>query len=463
MNLQFAVNSYESRVPDASAQRLVNFFAEALPPDAKSPVILLNSPGISPFATGFSGAVRGMEAMDGVLYAVAGSAFYSVTSAGVVTLIGSINTALGYVSMASNRASPRQLCFVDGTDGWIYDTTNGLQEITDGDFKPAATVTFIDGYFVFDEADSSRFFVSNLDDGLSYTATDFANAEGNPDNVVAVRESHRELWVFGDESTEVFVNTGNADFPFERIQGAYLERGCGAAFSVAGDDNTLFWLGNDGVVYRATGYTPTRISTHAIEEKIRGFSSFSDAYGFFATISGHKFYHLVFPTGKAAFVYDAATGLWHERESFGQNYWRAGAYARAFGKDIVGDAFQGRIGVLDLDVFTEFGGVMQSSATSPVIHDSRMRVFHSLFELDMETGVGAATDPEIWLDWSNDGGRTWSARKPARSMGKVGEYGRRIRWTRLGSSRSRVYRVTTAADVKRSITAARLEAATGMA
>lgn len=463
MNLQFAVNSYESRVPDASAQRLVNYFAEALPPDAKSPVLLLNSPGISSFATGFSGAVRGMLSMDGVLYVVAGSALYSVTAAGAAVVLGSINTTLGYVSMASNRASPRQLCFVDGSDGWIYDTTGGLQQIVDGDFAAADTVTFIDGYFVFNETATSRFFVSNIDNGLAYTATDFADAEGHPDNAVAVRESHRELWVFGDESIEVYTNTGNADFPFERIQGAYLERGCGAPFSIAGDDNTLFWVGNDGVVYRAAGYTPTRISTHAIEEQIRKFSSFEDAYGFFATISGHKLYHLVFPTGQAAFVYDAATGLWHERESFGQKHWRAGAYVRAFNKDIVGDAFQGRLGVMDMDVFTEFGAVMQSSATSPVIDENRQRVFHFVFELDMETGVGGSADPEIWLDWSDNGGRTWSARKPARSMGKIGEYGKRIKWNRLGSSRSRVYRVTTAADVKRSIIAARLESAVGMA
>lgn len=462
MNVQFAIQSYRARALPLSAQRLVNYFAEASPKDAKSPVVVYNAPGLASFATGFPGALRGGAVMNNILYVVAGNKFGSVSSAGTVTIIGTVNTAVGRVSMAVNRASTQQLCFVDGTDGWIYDTSGGLQQIVDADFNAADTVAFQDGYFVFNESGTSRFFISNLDAGLSYTATDFAEAEGDPDAVLAVFSNHRELWVFGEKTIEVYYNSGNADFPFERIAGAYLERGCAAAFSIASDDNTLFWLGDDKVVYRAAGYSPQRVSTHAIEEAIRKMSDVSDAYGFFCTIAGHKFYHLVFPTGGAAFVLDISTGLWHERESFGQAYWRAGFYVRAFGKDLIGDAFQGRVGELDIDTYQEFGGIMQGIATGQVVHMDRKRVFHHRFELDMETGVGSSTDPEAWLDWSDDGGRTFSARKPARSMGKVGEYAERLRWNRLGSARQRIYRFTTAANVKRSILAAHLDAEAGM-
>jgi hypothetical protein len=463
--VQFAIQSYKSRALPFSAQRCVNYFAEAAPKDTKSPVVLYNTPGTKAFASGLNGAVRGSKVMGGVLYIVAGNTVYSVNSAGTATSLGTIDSTAGNVGMAVNRASPQELAIVDGTSGWTYDTSAGLVKITDGDFLAADTVTFQDGYFIFNEANTSRFFISNLDDGTAYTATDFAEAEGSPDEVVAVFSNHRELWVFGEETTEIYFNSGASDFPFERINGAYLERGCAAAFSIAADDNTLFWLGDDGVVYRADGYTPKRISTHAMEEEIRKFSTWSDAVAHFHTMSGHKFFTLTFPTGQATFVYDVSTGLWHERESFEKRYWRATTYAWVYGKHIVGDAFQGRLGELDMDTFTDYSGTMQGILQGPPVAGDRKRIFHRVFEVDIESGVGATSgdnsDPQMWLDWSNDGGRTYTVRKPRQSMGKTGAYGQRLRWKQLGQARQRIYRLTVADGVKRSIVAAHLEAAAG--
>ncbi len=464
--VQFAVHAYASRSLPLSAQRVVNYYAEKAPKDAKSQVVVFNAPGTKTFGSGgLAGALRGVLAMGGVLYVVAGDVVYSVDSSGTATSLGTINTTDGQVGMAANRASPQELCIVDGTDGWIYDTSNGLVQITDVDFSAADTVTFIDGYFVFNKAATSVFFISNLNAGQAYTSTDFANAEGNPDEVVAVFVNHRELWVFGEETTEIYFNSGNADFPFERINGAYLERGCAAAFSIAEDDNTLFWLGDDGIVYKAAGYTPQRISTHAIEEAIRAFTDWSDAFAFFVTIEGHKFYHLTFPTGRKTFVYDAATGLWHERESFGARYFRASGYAFLYDKHIVGDAFQGRLGELDLDTFAEYGSTMQGILTGPPVYDDGQRIFHRRFEVEVESGVGLTSgqgsDPQMWMDYSSDGGRTWSARKPFRSMGKIGVYRQRLRWLRLGAARDRVYRLTVADPVKRTVIAAHLDLESG--
>ena len=248
-------------------------------------------------------------------------------------------------------------------------------------------------------------------------------------------------------------------------RGAFLERGCAAAFSIADDDNTLFWLGDDLIIYRAAGYTPQRISTHAIEEEIRKFSSVSDATAFIVTISGHKFYIISFPTGQKTFAFDVATGLWHERESLGARYWRGTSYAYAYNKHIVGDAFQGRLGELDMDTFAEYGETMQGILTGPYVHSDRKRVRHHRFEVEIEAGVGdttgTASDPKIWMDYSDDGGRSFSMRKPTRAMGKRGEYGQRLRWNRLGRSRSRIYRLTVADAVKRSIVSASLDVSVG--
>lgn len=371
----------------------------------------------------------------------------------------------GCVSMSHNQASPSQLAIVDGTNGWIYDTTNGLRQITDEDFFSADVVDFQDQYFIFNRAGTGQFFLSNLNDGTAYLATDIAIAEGDPDNLVALISNRRELWLFGAETIEVWYNSGDVDFPFNRFEGGTIERGLAAAFSIAEDDNSLFWLGEDRIFYRADGYLPQRISQHGIEEALRKYKIVSDACAFIYTMGGHKFYVCTFPAEDATWVYDITTSLWHERQSVGMGRWRVNAYANAYGKHLVGDFEQGRIGELDLDTFEEWGEVMQGQATGPSVYADRQRTFHRRFELDIDAGhgltSGQGSDPQVWLDYSDDGGHTWSARKPFFSIGKIGAYLQRLRWLRLGQARQRIYRLTVSAPVKRSIVAAHLDAAAG--
>lgn len=464
--VQFAIQAYKARSAPLAAQQVINLYAESAPRDAKSDVVLYNTPGLKSFATAGSGPIRGAHVMAGVLYVVSGGSLYSISSAAAATSLGSIS-GVGRVSMADNSIdnTGNQLCVVNGAQGYIYTVAGGLVQITDPDFLPADTVTFQDGYFVFNRAGTAQFFISNLRDGLLYTATDFATAEGATDNLVAVVSNHRELWLFGERTIEVWFNSGDLDFPFDRISGSFIERGCAAAFSPARIDNTLIWLGEDRIVYRATGYVPTRISQHAIENAIEGYATVSDAYGFVHTMSGHKFYALMFPTEGVTWVFDAATKLWHQRQSFGLGRWRVNAYARVYGKHLVGDSVNGTIGELDPDTYTEYGATLQGIATGPPAHHDRRRVFHHRFELDVESGVGLTTgqgsDPLIQLDWSDDGGRTFSSRKPARSIGKKGAYDHRLRWNRMGQARNRIYRILISDPVKRTIVAAHLEATPG--
>lgn len=464
--IQWAINSYQSRALPLSAQQLVNFYAEAAPKDAKSPVVLYGTPGIKDFATSVgNGPIRGAHNFDGTLFTVSRNALYEVDSAGSETSRGTINTTSGPVSMSHNQATMAQLCIVDGVDGWIYTTSGGLVQITDGDFFASPVVDFQDQYFAFIRANTGQWFLSNLNDGTAYTATDIATAEGDPDKLVSLISNRRELWLYGAETIEIWYNSGNADFPFSRYEGGFIERGCAAAFSIAEDDNSILWLGEDRIFYRADGYTPQRISQHGIEEALRKYVIVSDACAFIYTMGGHKFYVCTFPAEDATWVYDITTGLWHERQSFGMGRWRVSAYANVYGKHLVGDFEQGRIGELDLDTYQEYGVTMQGQATGPAVYADRKLIFHRRFELDIEAGVGLTSgqgsDPQVWLDWSDDGGRTWSARKPFRSMGKIGAYMQRLRWLSLGSARQRIYRITVSDPVKRSIVAAHLDAEVG--
>ena len=175
-----------------------------------------------------------------------------------------------------------QLFIAANPQGYIYNAnTDVFQQITDPDFPGAATVGYIDGYFVFNEPNSQKIWVTQLLDGTSVDPLDFASAEGNPDNVVAIFVDHREVWVYGTNSTEVWYNAGLLDFPLARIQGAFNELGCAAPYSIAKMDNQIYWLGKDargqGMVYRAAGYIGQRISTHAIEWQLQEYADLSDA------------------------------------------------------------------------------------------------------------------------------------------------------------------------------------------
>ena len=210
MRLPFAVQSYTHRSLPVSAQRLINLFPERQPETAKAPMILLPTPGLREFATLGADPVRGMHVMGGALYVVAGAAIYLVPSAGAPQLIGTIDLG-GPVSLDSDG---ERLCIVvpETQAGWVVDRSAGtLTRITDADFAGASSVTVLDGYFIFSKPNSGEFFWSAINNPLSFNALDFATAEGAPDNLVAVQRVGRDLWLFGEQSTEIWGSVGAAD------------------------------------------------------------------------------------------------------------------------------------------------------------------------------------------------------------------------------------------------------------
>jgi hypothetical protein len=356
---------------------------------------------------------------------------------------------------------------------FIYNSqTNVFAQITDGDFPGAVTVSYLDGYFVFNEPDSQKIWVTALLDGTSVDPLDFASAEGSPDGVVGIIADHREIWVFGTNSVEVWYNSGNADFPLSRIQGAFNELGCAAPYSIAKMDNGLFWLGKDargqGIVYRANGYTGQRISTHAVEWQIQQYANMSDAIGYTYQQDGHSFYVLIFPQANRTWVYDVATQAWHERAGFASgDFTRHRSNCQAFfqGDVLVGDYENANVYSFDLDDFSDNGGIqkwLRSWRALPTGQNNLKRTAQHSLQLDLETGVGLnlgqGSDPQVMLRWSDDGGHTWSNEHWV-SIGKIGEFYRRAIWRRLGMTmkiRDRVYEISGTDPVKIAIVGAEL-------
>jgi hypothetical protein len=366
-----------------------------------------------------------------------------------------------------------QIFIAAGVNAYVYtESTNTFAKVTDPDFAGATTVCYIDGYFAFNQPDSQIIWVTDILDGNVINPLAFAAAESSPDEVVAVVSNNREVWVFGQGTTEVWYDAATTPFPLAPIQGAYNEIGCVAPFSIAKLDNSLFWLGADprgfGIVYRNQGYTGKRISTHAVEYAIQSYGDITDAVAYTYQQEGHAFYVLNFPTANKTWVYDVATGAWHERAS-----WLNGSFIRHRGQcqmnfnseTIVGDYENGNLYALDLDVYADNGAIqkwLRSWRPIPANQNNLKRTAQHTLQLTCESGVGInlgqGSDPQVMLRWSDDGGHTWSNEHWI-SMGKIGEYGYRAIWRRLGMTtklRDRIYEVSGTDPTKTVIVGAEL-------
>jgi hypothetical protein len=392
--------TYVARSVNAADSRMVNIFPEVIPEGGKEPGFLQRAPGLKLLTTfPGGGPVRGLYFFEGFGYAVAGETVYKIDTAWNFTVVGSVSGS-GPVSMADNGV---QLFIACNGPSFIYNRlTNAFGPINDIDFPGAVTVGYLDGYFVFNEPNSQRIWVTELLDGTSIDPLDFSSAEASPDRAVALLIDHKEAWIFGNNSIEVWYNSGAADYPLTPIQGAFNEVGCVAPYSVAKLDNGIFWLGADargqGIIYRANGYQAVRISTHAVEWHIQRYGNLSDALAYTYQQDGHAFYVLIFPEANATWVFDVATSLWHERAG-----WVNGAFTRhrsncqmSFNNEIVvGDFQNGNIYALDLDVFKDYDQPQRWLRTwraLPTGQNNLKRTAQHTLQLDAESGGVAPTE-----------------------------------------------------------------------
>ncbi len=403
--------AYVARSINAADNQLINMYPESTSDGGKTAAYFQRVPGIlSVFDLTGSGSIRGMWVVKDVLYVVVGTRFISLTGVGtssvVTTTISSSISGTGSVSMVDNGI---QIFIATNPEGYIYNIdTTVFAQIGDLDFPGAVTVGYINGYFVFNEPNSQRVWVTELFDGTSIEPLSFASAEASPDNVVSLIVDHKEIWIFGNNSTEVWYDAGQPDYPLAPIQGAFLETGCAAPYSVAKMDNSVFWLGTDargfGMVYRARGYQPQRISTHAIEYAIQTYSVISDAIAYTYQQDGHMFYVLTFPTANVTWVYDASTQMWHQRGyvsvTTGQLNRHTPTCMATLGTRVyVGHDTEAKIGAYDFAaVNNEFSAARRQTwlrswrALASGENTLKRTAQHSL-QLDCEAGTSTATVP----------------------------------------------------------------------
>lgn len=478
MLFNFVGPSYVYRTTNFDNQRAINLYPVLSETgSSKNKYILCPTPGRTVFSTIPVQSIRGEYSTSDRAFVVAYNTLYEILSDGSYTPRGTLNTFAGNVSMADNGI---QLIIVDGTatGGWIFDLTDGTYvQITDGDFEGGVTVCFIDGYFLLNVPNSGIYQWSALYDGTSWDGADTANAEGSPDNLVAVVTVHRQVFLIGGNTIEVIYNTGNSPDPFATIQGVFIEYGTDAPFSVQQTANTIFWLGRDksgaNIAWMAEGYSPKRISTTAIEYYLSKYDV-STATSYSYQEDGHYFVVWNIEGAPSSLCYDITAEQWHERAFWNTN---AGMYQRdranfhmyIFGKHLVSDYENGNIYEQSLLYNDDNGTLIKRSRTMPYFTDDLEYIYFSEFQIDMLTGVGLVTDandaninPVINLRWSDDGGHNWST-EIAAPIGATGEYNTRAIWRRLGRSRARIYECSIVANIPVYLIAAHLKASKGYA
>lgn len=461
IQLPIAEGFYVSQSQPLLDKRIVNMYPVIPQADAASPKALFQTPGIKQFAdVGVAGNSRGVLVFsDGTPYRVIGNTLWSFTSAGVETDRGTI-TGSSDVSMSSNGIN---IVIQDPNgDSYFFTPSTGVLQLNNNAiflaFGQAKTVTFKDGFYVYNTI--SIFFsgsAKTVNGGKTFRATDFLDAEISPDRLIKVHNNHNQLYVFGETTTEVFESFATSGFPFRRINGANMQKGCIAPNTVVDFDNGFLFMGGDvdekPAIWKGLGSSFVKISTSSIDQLIHSSTLAQQEGARMWVYAENGGYFAVLTIGSNTFVYDATTSKlagspqWHERQTGVGNgdtffSWRAIHGAKSFGKILVGDDRSGLVGELDDDTFTEYGNTIERIISTKPFIERGESIFSKEVSLFMQTGEGnaASPDPQIRIDYSDNGGRSYK-NEITRSMGKVGKYQITVRWSRLGRiPNSRIFR-----------------------
>jgi len=360
----------------------------------------------------------------------------------------------------------------------MYALNFTILPLSDGAFNGGDTLDIVDNYFVYNKPNSQQWAASNPLSPIT-NALSFSSKDGAPDNLVSLIVDHREVYLLGEASSEVWVDVGSFPFPFQRIPGTSTQTGIAAKFSVARLGNSFAYVSRNNrgqaEIVMMNGYIPTRISTHAVEQSLLG-GYVNDAIAWTYQQEGHECYVITFPTLDLTWVFDISTQMWHKWLSIDttNTYHRhRGNCSAVFqGLVYVGDYQNGIIYLLDPNNFTDNGQEIRRLRRAPHLVTDLQRQYLEEFQIQFQPGVGltgitqplnnevVGANPQAMLRWSNDGGSTWS-NEHWTSIGAVGLYKNRAIWRRLGWSRDRVFEVVVTDPINAVIISANLKASEG--
>lgn len=432
--IKLATQSAPARYKQGGSASLINCYVELIGDEGKVTQAIYASDGLQGFANldSANGGVRAMLDVDGTFYVVAGTRFYSVTTSGFVTLIGSMNidTAAPVYMDRNRRTSPDILICCNGLA--YYYRAGVLAAVTDPNLIGPLSMVFHDGYFVIGSIDN-RFQAGAIDDASTWPALSYGRADYNPDAVVRVARLQSDLLVFGTLSIQFYRDIGASPFPYAVVQS--IDIGLLGAQTVATVNQTLAFVANDRTVRLIEGYNAQRISNHGVERDIQNISDASTIVATSWVRGGHYFYAI--STSSWTWVYDTLTGYWHQRKSYGLNAWNITILATFGTKIIAGDRTTGTLYDMSPNYFDDAGVALVSEAVLPTVNAFPYRLTFNEVFFDIQNGVGLVNgspqdiDPEMMFSLSRDGGATFGKQKFLK-VGKAGRNITRVREQQLG-------------------------------
>jgi len=385
----------------------------------------------------------------------------TVTAQTIITALGTGTGGVGTYTVNNSQTV---------TSRTLYGLNWSVLPSTDGAFTSATSVDIVDNYFVYNRPDTQQFGASAALSPIS-PALSFGSKDGAPDDLVSLIVDHREVYLLGEVSSEVWIDAGTSPFPFQRIPGTSTQHGIAAAFSVARLGNSFAYLSRNirgqSQIVQMNGYVPTRISTHAVENSLTN-QVVTDAVAWTYQLEGHEVYVISFPSINLTWAYDVASGMWHKwlyTNNLGQYERARGNCCAEFqGLVMVGDYANGKIYKLDKLNYTDDGQHVRRLRRAPHLVADFQREYFDELQIQFQPGVGLSTgqgeNPQAMLRWSDNGGSTWS-NEHWTTIGLIGKYANRAIWRRLGTARDRVFEVSISDPVKAVIISANLKSSVG--
>lgn len=419
-----------------------NLVAEAAPSSFDKQLVLIGRPGTEDFAVAGNGPIRALHqkagVFDGDTAVVSSAELYRISRAGVVTKVPGAVPGASLVRIASNAIAGVSEARI-ATGAAIY-YTDGLTVAAEA-FPEDAGVTDVECLksFWFGLREGTGQVYARGPGDSAWDAINFTTAEAEPDPGVALRASGDYLFVFGEESTEVFQLTGDANPAAVPVTGLRSDAGLRNRDTVVLFDNALAWVTQDCNVVRAETI-PQVISDPALAAEIRAVPADRlRAWGFAA--DGHEYY--VLTLGEAAtYVLDALTKVWQRFDSKGYDHWRAHLGTAAPGGALAGDSESGQIWRIAPDVLTDAGEEIVRTATA-LVPVASGKAINTNFAVTCAVGQAMlGVSPKIGMRYSDDQGQTWSSWR-WKSLGEAGQYGTVVRWANLGQMKApgRIFQV----------------------
>jgi hypothetical protein len=432
---------YASTTPELRTSYPVNFFA--VPKEnGISQGFLRPADGVAEWIDR-GDICRGMIEWQGVLYAVFGSDLCSVSSGGIVTVLGNVGTDAMPVSLDYGFDD---LAIASASSLYFYNSSAGLRQNADPDLGAANDVVWVDGYYM--TTDGTSLVVTDLGNPLSVNPLKYGSSEADPDPVIALLKLRNEVVALNRHTIEFFDNVGGNLFPFQRIEGAQIEKGCIGKSACCIYMEAVAFLGsgfNEQVaVYAGANGNAIKISTHEIDTILEGYTEeeLAEAIMESRNEGSHFFLYLHLPD--RTLVYDGGASndmkvpVWTVLTTTldGFSRYRARFFCYAYNAWRCADPLSGRLGYLRRDVSTHYGETVRWEFGTVILYNAGAGAIVNRLELVSLTGsVAFGQDPVISTSYSVDG-LSWSTDRTTR-VGALGATSKRIAWMRQGKMQDR--------------------------